>query len=166
MMLGRWPLARGSKMVLDLCHVLPPSLLRASGMRPSMLEFLPPKPSRSPFFAITMVVCRPAVRPPVSYQVLPSSLVAHTTLMEPLPSSSLPVGARAARGGPHDADGAVAVVVLAGGVGGDVDGAVLGADDAVDRLRNVAADGLGEGWEHDWRPGHAVVDRKSTRLNS
>ncbi len=105
-------------------------------MRPSMLEFLPPKPSRSPFCAKTMVVWRPAVRPPVSYQVLAVVF-----------------------GVPDNADGAVAVGVAAGGVGGHVDGAVLAADDGVDGLRDVAADGFGEDGEVTRRPGGAVVRR-------
>ena len=62
-----------------------------SGIFPSMAEFFPPKPKISPSRPMTIVVCRPPVRPPVSYQVLPSSCDPHTAEMEPLPVASLPV---------------------------------------------------------------------------
>src|SRR6201996_7396937 len=76
---GRSPLASGSKGSLDFVQVRPSSCDVARGMRPSMLEFLPPKPRRSPLCAKTMVVWRPAVRPLVSDQVLPSSVDFQTT---------------------------------------------------------------------------------------
>ena len=124
----------GSNGVFDFTQVLPPSELVARGMRPSMAEFLPPKPRMSPLRAITMR-CVPARGAPAG--VVPG----------------LAVVVR----GPHGRDGAIAVVIAARGVGGNVNGSVFGAHDGVDGLRNVAADGRGEMRELNRRPGCAVV---------
>src|ERR1035437_6087607 len=60
---------------------------------------------------------------------------------------------------PDHADRSVAVVIFTGRIGGDVDGAVLRANDAVDGLRDVAADRLRKIGERDLRPRDTVVGR-------
>ena len=87
MMLGRWFEPWAGNGVLVTSQVLPPSVDMDFGINPSMSVFLPPIPRMvSPSLSRTKVVCLPPVRPAVSYQVPPLSLLAQSTDFPPQPS--------------------------------------------------------------------------------
>src|SRR5688572_4468728 len=83
---GRWLVPCQVNGVLLTVQVRPRSLEIALGMNPSICVFLPPMPRMRPSLSGAYEVWRPALRPPVSNQVAPSSSLAQRTDSPPEPS--------------------------------------------------------------------------------